>query len=331
MVHPRNDSGSLFGHHLPFVVRNDDFKNAVFISLAIIVIVGTLSNALSLSVILFYRRLRLKPFNIILMFLNVIDLISCLNSAPALFALTLIYVRTNFVNYSFCQMSMLFHNVGKFGSLIIMSEIAVLRVINLSNKPSAKKLLSKNPMLIIITFSIIAIFGWAIWKTFIYNNICFAIKSSTTLSKIAPSAMWFSCLAIVVSCYTFIACYAKIRVGQLAVPRNEQGERYDIATIRTCVVIIAVFVLCHIPLLIYNLPLHEPITSIDIFQFTFYFQCQLFSQASNPLIVFCTCTEFRKHVLMFLRFLLRIWCDRNRVGVAVVDDPAMNTPENRQV
>ncbi len=121
-------------------------------SILTVIIFGTIGNALSLSVILFYRRLRLRPFNIIIMFLIVEDLISCSIAAPVILTLTLVYVRTITVNHSICLTSLFLNNLSKFGSLLTMSEIAILRVINLSYQVCAKKFMSKTSMTILITF-----------------------------------------------------------------------------------------------------------------------------------------------------------------------------------
>ena len=86
-------------YRVPFVGPISGFQYAVFTSLAIVIIIGTIGNALSLSVILFYRRLRLRSFNIIIMFLIVEDLISCSIAAPVILTLVLVYVRTNDVQY----------------------------------------------------------------------------------------------------------------------------------------------------------------------------------------------------------------------------------------
>ncbi len=78
------------------------------------------------------------------------------------------------------------------------------------------------------------------------------------------------------------------------------------------------FVVFHLPFIIYVVMLNEYVLSIEVIEFTFYFQLHLFSQASNPVIMFCTCMEFRKHVLMFVRFLIRLRCKRTGAEVPAV-------------
>ena len=307
---------------LALVLNTDDFQNAaVFTLLVVVVIIGTIGNTLSLSVISFYRRLRLRPFNIIAISLIVQDLISCSIAAPALLTFALVYVRANTVNQPLCLITLFLHHASKSGSMITMSEIAILRIFKVSNRASAKKLLSKASMATIITCNTVTVYAWAIWKSFFQFNACVATKTqSIEPLKLDPIVIWCSYITVIVVCYTGIAYYAKTQVGQVAAEmNNERRNRYDIATIRTCIVIIIVSTACHIPFIIYIALLIKHVLSVDIVEFTFYFQFHFFSQAGNPIIMFCTCSEFRKHVLMFIRFLFRRWSKRNRV----VDVPAV--------
>ncbi len=319
---PRNTSVT----DLPFVEITSDFENAVFTILAVVIIIGTIGNTLSLSVILFYRRLRLRPFNIIAIFLIVQDLISCSIAAPVLLAFALVYVRANIVNQPLCLITLFLHHVSKSGSMITMSEIAILRVIKISNRVSAKKLLSKASLVMIITINIITVHAWAIWKTFFQFNACVATKTrSIEPIKFDPIVIWCSNITVIAVCYTGIACYTKTRAGQLAAAmNNERRNLYDIATVLTCIVIIVASTACHIPFIIYIALLIKQVLSVGIVEFTFYFQFHFFSQAGNPIIMFCTCREFRKHVLMFVRFLFRRWSKRRVVVpvVIVLDDSA---------
>ncbi len=317
----RNKSDNFTGGDLPFVVPSSDLQNAVFSLMAIVIFIGTTGNVLSLSVIL-YRRLRLRPFNIIVTFLVVEDLITCCIVAPLLLTNALLYVQDNAVNTTVCRISFSLTLLSKIGSLMTMGEIAILRVINLSNSVCARKLLSKTSMAIIITFNIVVLHAWII-STFFDIGICDAMESQSIEPKIGAAVMLCSFITVIVSCYTGIACYTKTRVGQLAVQRNERGVRYDIATIRTCIVISVAFFVFHLPFIIYVVLLNKDVLSINVVEFTFYFQLHLFSQAGNPIIMFCTCREFRKHVLMFVRRR----CKRNRIGepaVVALDLPGAN-------
>ncbi len=298
------------------LVNTSDFQYAVLTLLAVVFIIGTIGNGLSLSVILFYRRLRLRSFNIITMFLIVQDLISCSIVASVLLMFVLVYVRYNVINLIICRISFVLQHLNKFGSLMTMAEIAILRVISLSNNVCARKLLSKTAMAIMIAFNIIVMLGWAT-LTFSHDNICDEMKSQgiDPSNKLRVVVIWAPFIIVVVSCYTGIACYTKIKAGRLASRRNARGVRYDIATIRTCTVIIIAFVVCHLPFLAYVVLASKYVSSVNLVDFIFYFEFHLFSQAGNPIIMFCTCSEFRKHVLMFIRFLFRRCCRHNRAGV----------------
>ena len=309
----RNESD--IGHDLPVEITTSDFQMAVFTSLASVVMIGTMGNVLSLSVILFYRRLRLRPFNIITMFLIVVDLMSCSIVTPLALTFVFIYLRDNTVNKTICLITLFLNNIGKLGSLMTMSEIAILRVINLSNNVYAKKFVSKTSMAIIMIFNTTVVPVWAAWKSFFKLDYCDAIQSRSLEPQFGPAVEWCSFIAIIASTYILIACYTKRRAGQLAAQRDGRGDRYDIATIRTCIVIIAAFVLCHLPFLVYAALINEHVLRVDLVEIAFYFHFHLFSQAGNPIIMFCTCREFRKHVLMFVRFLFRRLCQRNVVRV----------------
>ena len=97
----------------------------------------------------------------------------------------------------------------------------------------------------------------------------------------------------------------KTRTGKVAALKNARAVRYEIATIRTCIVIIVAFVICYLPFLVYAVILNKYGLSIDLVEMLFYYQFSFISQAGNPIIMFATCTEFRKHVLEFVRRFLR--------------------------
>ena len=194
-----------------------------------------------------------------------------------------------------------------------MGEIAILRVINLSNNIYARKLVSKTSITVIIIFNIIVIQVWAACVSLFSLDLCDVVKLQSIKPRFSRAIEWCIFIPVIVACYTGIASYTKTRVGELAVQRNPRVVRYDIASIRTCIIIMVAFVICHLPFIVRVTMLHKYALSIDIVELSFYFQFNLFSQAGNPLIMFCTCMEFRKHVLMFVRFLFRRWCQRNRV------------------
>ena len=233
----------------PYLVHIEDLQYVVFMLYIIVIIVGTIANFVTLAVILFYRRLRMRTFNYLVIYLTVIDMILCSITAPITFQFILIYVRYNSVNLTLCEMMVFLNNLCKVGSLVAMSEMAILRLISLSTSVRARKAFSKTSVSIIVAFSIIPKFG----------------------------------------------------------------NRYDHATIWTCVVITVVYLLCHLPYIVYGVLVNLHILPVNIVHYGFYFVFNMFSQAGNPIIMFCTASEFRKHVLMFMRHLSRRWCRTRRI------------------
>ncbi len=199
-----------------------------------------------------------------------------------------------------------------------MTEIAILRVINLSNSVWARRLVSKTSMKMIIIFDIFVVPLWAAWESFFHLDICDAVQSLCIEPQFGPAVEWCSLILIIVSCYTGIPCYTKRRAGRVAGQRNERRFRYDIATIRTCIIIIVAFVVCHLPFIVYVILIHNHILTTEVLEIIFYIQFHLFSQAGNPIIMLVTSSEFRKHVIMFIRFLFPRWCRRNKVEVPAV-------------
>ncbi len=308
----------------PYVISKRDFQNTVFAILGMIIFIGTIGNTLTLSVIVFYRNLLSKPFNILAVLMIVADLITCSVGAPLLMSLIIIYARNNVFSNTLCLISLFVNNLCKTTSLITMSETAILRAIHLSNKTRAN--MSKTTILKIIVINIIVVPLWAAVRSFTFADICDGIQSQSLEPQIGPAVEWCSAVIIIASCYCGIACYVKTRAGKIARQRNARAVRYDIATIRTCIIIIVAFFLSHIPFVVYAVLSNMHILPIDLVEVLFFLQLSFLSQAGNPIIMFATCKELRKHMCMFVRQF-----SRKRAEVpAVVDLPDIGNGGNRR-
>ncbi len=314
----RNESDySMEGDPLLPVQTKTVFHYAVLALATIVITVGTIGNSISLSVFLYYRRLRKRPFNIIIIFLTVEDLISCAILTPVLIKFVLVNMSTGTVNTTLCLMSVYLWRVGKFGSIFALVEIAIIRLLIVFNRTFTQRLLSKGLISFIITFNVIVVQVAGIWRSFISWNFCDIILTPRS-SIIGTMTTAIAIFSIMILCYSGIACYTKKKFNHLPNARNDRRDRYDFATIQTCVVVTIAFVVFHLPLFVYCI-INMNISSLNIMDFIFYGVFNLFSPAGNPIIMFCTCTEFRKHVFMFMRMLFRKMCRSNNVRVAPAD------------
>ena len=271
-------------------------ESAEFVFYAFIAVSGALTNSLAIGVILYHRHLRAMIFNLLIVYLAFVDFITCFISSFT----TYWYSYVQFNSYSesvvnaVCLINVFIVNFSKLSSLTAMSEMAVLRVIGISRNADINQTLSRRGLTIMIFTNITGLILLSIYRTFVAENIC----SNPTSKHLWTNMTLASSFALLI-CVTYacIALYTKRKARKIA-PERQGVRSYVIATTKTCLAISVCFIIFHLPFITYIVLVKRNVIVFDENHYTFPLGFIMFSSIGNPIVMYCTCTEFRKHVLL---------------------------------
>ena len=279
----------------------------------IISISGTVTNASAIGIMVYHRRLRQVPFNLLVIYLAIVDLISCCLSAPTSFSFMFVLSVYRFRFVALCQANILLHNFSKLSSLTVMSEMAIMRVLILSRNGDYNRRVFK----LIILATAVVLFAISVLRSFPgETNIC-NNTSSPDLFLWINITILLSLALILCLTYGWIGWYTskkarelepvrQARLGPGPGPRHAHGvQRFDVATIRACTSIVACYVLCHLPYFVYGIVTTLKSLHVDTKEYAFYYLFILFSNVGNPIILYFTSKDFKKYVLRSLYLVRR--------------------------
>ena len=279
-------------------------------------IVGTILNAATIGVILHFQHVRQKAFNLLLVYLAIVDFISCLITAPGNLLMTALYTQPYPV--VFCKVVVVLHSFCGISSITVMAEIAVLRVICVLRNVKVNQ--NKLKYVIFINFAVITIISVS-RVLFAGGNVCGSLTSRTKVWLLINLLIISSCGAILCITYAWIAWHTKVRARHIP-PERRAGrlpcDRYDIATIKTCVVTVASFLLCYLPLFVYGVVVYCYSLSVHASYYNLCISFVMLSHVGNPVIIFCTSKFFRKHVLKVYNKTCRHRFHRRIIPIDVV-------------
>ncbi len=223
-------------------------------------IIGTASNIITIGVLLYYRQLRRMPFNVLVVYRAILDLTTCCVSVPAIYGSLLLYTLNgnsqSEASVRLCLLSVFMINFCMLSSVAVMIEMAVLRVICVSRRLSAESLLTKTVLVVIISSNSVVMGLYTIYRTISGHNVCnlIARANSPELFIWTNTGVALSYAAIICGMYAWIAYYTRVNANRLAVARH---NRYDIATYRSCILIVFLHVSCYLPFVSYCIRVHR--------------------------------------------------------------------------
>ena len=274
-----------------------------------ICISGTITNTTTIGVILSFRSFRQRAFNVLILYLTIVDFVACLLTSSVTYSwlYLLKFSPSTSLTNDICQIMVFLVNFSKISSLTGMTEIAILRLICVSSKMNINGTVFKRGIIGIVLTNFVTLVPFSAYRTSNNKvNIC-------THSPV--SSLWINISIILLFAVAIITTYAWIawktrqhfrRVRPAGRLERFTIERYDIATIITCISVVVVFVLCHLPVIIYGIVISKTSLPVSVSEYTFYSAFCWGSNIANPIVMFCTCKDFRQHVLMkFDR--LRAW------------------------
>ena len=280
-----------------------DIEIAILVVYFFIFVLGTVFNTIAIGVILFHRRLRQNPFNLLIVNLISIDFISCFVTVPTAWMYVYLYddicsTSSVYEPRRICRVTGFLLNFSGISSLTIMCEIALLRVKCLLKKDNTK--MSYQVIIIVILTNTMVIPIISFLKTS-------CTKTSFCRTMNAPKKPWiwinitivFFFGLIICSSYAWIAWYAKKQTKRIAREGRGRvhGDRNDIATIKTCLVTVTFFLVCHIGLFIHvfiAMYSHHVITGQH---YKLVIAFLMVTHVGNPVILLCTSKAFRKAAL----------------------------------
>ena len=145
---------------------------------------GTIFNTIVILVTIRFPRLRRSPYNVLVLNLATVDLLSSLISAPGGFALIQIFLVTKTHQNTFCAVLVFLHNLSQWSSLTIMSEIAVFRVIWISSCLNIRRFLTKRFLHKVIVVSTVIVIMFSLFRVLGKSYISGAFEG--LLSKYCP-------------------------------------------------------------------------------------------------------------------------------------------------
>ena len=283
----------------------------------LIFILGTCFNAVAIFVPLRNPHLRGNPFNILIINMAVVDMISCL-SLPLNVYIIPYYLATGSVRNLPCYILVCVRSYTGLMYFSIATEMAIIRAVGISCNSFSRLRLSKYFLAaMIVSHSLAAL----LLTTYLAlkQNLCSGFRDfgvhSVDLNSDETSYVFINAGAVVIlfviicSCYACIALLTHTNALNMAnVTRNNSSinshiTKHNLSTIQSCVLTVTWYMLCHLPLiicviLIQNVPLSR----------TYITLCSFFALVSprhlgNPVILFWSSKDFRKHVMLALRNL----------------------------
>ena len=301
----------------PLFFQNN-IKNATLGSFGFLFVVGTVLNMATIGVILHFPRLRKKPFNLLLVYLATIDFISCLITAPANILMTAVFLYPYPV--LFCRAVVVLHNFSGISSVTGMAEIAVLRVICILRNGQAYQ--SRFKYIIFTNIVVVTVFSFS-RVLFVESNICRSLTSQKKVWLIINLSMISIFGVILCTTYAWIAWYTKTRARRILPERRAgrlPGDRYDIATIKTCVATVASFLLCYLPLFVYGLVVYSYSLPVHYSHYNLCVSFGMLCHVGNPVIIFCTSKDFRKHGITLYNKIFRRRVHRRIIPIDIPID-----------
>lgn len=278
-----------------------------------IFISGTFTNVVTICVILSTRMFRRMPFNILILYQTFMDLVACFLTTSVSFLWLHFSISSKFKTLAdgICPVMVFLVNFGKISSLAGMSEIAVMRLICVLTNVNMNGVVVARIIKIVVLTNVVILTAFSVFRTLSDElNICTELPLASLWINITIIVLFF---LIIITTYFWIAWKTKQQRRRIDQQRRRIRrilvERYDIATLITCVTIVAVFALFHLPLIVYGLVISKKFLPFHVTDYAFFSAFCWFSNVINPVIMFCTAKDFRQHVL--LRFgCLRACCHR---------------------
>ena len=265
---------------------------------------GAIFNTIVILVTIRFPRLRRSPYNVLVLNLATVDLLSSLISTGRICFDSNIFLVTKTHQNTFCTVLVFLHNLSQWISLTIMSEIAVFRVIWISSYLNTRRFLTKRFLHKVIAVSTVIVIMFSLFRVLGKYNICRSLTDPSSHTLI-NSCIVLIYMFIIGSTHIWVAWYINKRTEQITEAirtKRIPDNRYNIATIRTCVLIAAFFAICHLPYISYSVLVMKNLIDSSFPSYIIYYVFTIFVHVGNPVIMFCTSADFKHQVMKYFNF-----------------------------
>ncbi len=208
----------------------------------IVFFTGVIGNFLICFVVYRVDILRSK-FNILVVNLAVIDLLTCLIAPP----LSLATVNHYSENKPVCYGAVFMGHFGKWYSLLIMTEMGVIRAVCGCRRYRFQFRKGRLVELCVINF--IASGAFSVWRIWGDTNFCHGFTDQSSAFIIINVSIIMLLFIILATGYVALAIVIRKRASNIfQKPNNSPTTRFDLPTIKASILIILSMAGCHLPL-----------------------------------------------------------------------------------
>ena len=269
-----------------------------------ICIFGTSFNCLVCIIIAKFNHLH-TTFNALVFTLAAGDLLASAVAIPVATTLGHTFlINKHSLQEPLCTVSVFLLHLPKWHSLLIMTEMPIIRAIGVTTRRPWKP--TKYTIFGIIIFNVFATVTFSVYRGFFTETICQCVghteKNGHMLLNVAVFVMLFVTLA---GAYAWLSLITRKRAAKIApaVRANKMPmSRFDIITLRTSIIIVLSYIVFHVPYILYTLLLDIGTTDNHSYcSHSFVVVCTSLTYIANPVIFYCTSKDCRMYVLVLLR------------------------------
>ena len=264
-----------------------------------VIIFGCLGNSLFCVTIIRYPRLH-TPFNALAFALSVGDLLTSATAVPLNHALSRHFVQYGTIyDTPLCYSGTFLLNVFKWNSVLIMTEMAILRARVVFSKVVDP--LRRRTVVKLIVGNVFATSAFSTYRTFFNkNNVCASRETDNGNRLLNIAVFSFLYVNLIIS-YVILSTFIHYR--SVAMPDGARNpNRYEIATIRASAIIVTSYLVAHLPYIVYTLFLHFGVaTDTSFLLHTFLTNIFSLCNVSDTVIFSVISSQYREHVFLLLR------------------------------
>ena len=279
------------------LVPNYDIFYYMTVSLhATTFVFGIISNSLYCTVIIRYPQFR-KSFNLLAFALSVSDLLASLISIPLVNALVNYHYQTRSVETPICKISVLAINLFKWYSVLLMTEIAIIRAKSILS--TVRWTISQRNIVLLVFVNIILTIPFSIYRTyFTESNICYPTKNDRNV--MVNTGLGISFFIAIFIGYVLITIEAKRRAAKMPQSSRNQATRFEISTLQACGAVVGTYILCHFPYFTYTALVYTEVVQSSYYYHSFCVSIFQLPYAFNSLILTVSSSAYRKHIVRTL-------------------------------
>ncbi len=265
----------------------------------IVFFTGVIGNFLICFVVYRVDVLRTK-FNILVVNLAVVDLLTCLIAPPLSLATAYHYSENNVLNKPVCYGAVFMGNFGKWYSLLIMSEMGVIRAVCGFRRYRIK--LSKRRLVELCVINFVATGVFSVWRLSGGTNFCNGLKEQSLKFIFINVCIIILLFIILATGYVTLAIVVRKRALRIfQKPNNSPTTRFDLPTIRASILIILSMAACHLPYVVYAVvKAFDDNVNLSTYSYAFMYSITMLSYVANPVIFCFTSKTFRHHLWVYL-------------------------------